>query len=166
VGSPRPSPRRWLRSKVASAAWSTGRVRGRRWWSGVVCWDRPRTACLRAYRSYYRAYLLQKEPKYTRATGPAADDAASSTSRRRAVSCIIARAGPRGNLAHCQDASVWWQHEWQTSMGHRKPAAQDGSASKREAVSGRPADILQKIVNDNLNYQVESLNYMLQQLMT
>jgi len=51
-------------------------------------------------------------------------------------------------------------------MGHRKPAAQDGSASKREAVSGRPADILQKIVNDNLNYQVESLNYMLQQLMT
>jgi len=51
-------------------------------------------------------------------------------------------------------------------MGHRKPAAQDGLALKRETVNGRPADILQNIVNDNLNYQVESSNYMLQPLVT
>jgi hypothetical protein len=51
--SPGPSPRRWLRSKVASAA-----VPGRDVVSVETCDPAP------AYGPYYRAYLLQKEPKH------------------------------------------------------------------------------------------------------
>jgi hypothetical protein len=54
VDSPRPSPRRWLRSKVASAARAADDVFMSWHWSSAVAL---------AYCPYYRAYLLQKEPK-------------------------------------------------------------------------------------------------------
>ncbi|KAI2473699.1 hypothetical protein F4781DRAFT_379932 [Annulohypoxylon bovei var. microspora] len=54
TGSPRPSPRRWLQSKVASAE-----VR-KRVEALIPCGKNPFAL---AYCSYYRAYLFQKEPK-------------------------------------------------------------------------------------------------------
>lgn len=54
ASSYRPSPRRWLRSKVASAACPP-------------CWNCPKGTRrnLKAYRPYYRAFLLQKGPHST-----------------------------------------------------------------------------------------------------